>query len=179
MPSPAGPPVILGIDPGPTHSGYAYIDARTRRPQIAGITENYRLLELIQVNPDWFPHQPVHAAIEMVASYGMPVGTEVFDTCVWIGRYQQALHHAHPRLPVNLVRRNTVKLHHCHSATAGDANITQALRDRFAKGQPNYGKGTKAAPGWFHGFKGDTWQAYALAVYIADQLHPEGRTRTA
>ena len=39
---------------------------------------------------------------------------------------------------------------------------------RFAHGQPNHGKGTKAQPGWFYGFHADIWQAYALAVYAAD-----------
>lgn len=32
----------------------------------------------------------------------------------------------------------------------------------------NRGKGTKTAPGWFHGFAADVWQAYALGVYAID-----------
>ena len=62
-------------------------------------------------------------------------------------------------------------------AKAKDSNIRQALVDRFAPGQPNYGKGTKAQPGWFYGFNADIWQAYALAVYAADTQHNgEGET---
>jgi hypothetical protein len=67
-----------------------------------------------------------------------------------------------------------VKLHHCHSRKAKDSNVTRALADRFAYGQPNYGKGTNASPGWFHGFHRDVWQAYALAVYLADELTGRG-----
>ena len=110
-----------------------------------------------------------HAAIEMVASYGMAVGAEVFDTCVWIGRFHEAIFGgARPHLPA---RGQAPPLRH---AKAKDANITQALVDRFAPGQPNRGKGTKAAPGFFYGFAADMWQAYALAVLVADRLH-DGR----
>jgi hypothetical protein len=86
---------------------------------------------------------------------------------VWIGRFAE-------RSPVTpeLVYRRDVKLHHCHSAKAKDANITQALIDRFAPGVPNKGKGTKAEPGWFYGFRADIWQSYALAVYVADTKAP-------
>jgi hypothetical protein len=107
----------------------------------------------------------------MVASYGMAVGKEVFETCVWIGRYAQLADVYATTIPCDLVYRRDVKLHHCGTTKAKDSNITQALIDRFAPGQPNRGKGTKAAPGWFHGFAADMWQAHALAVLTADRLH--------
>ena len=107
----------------------------------------------------------------MVASYGMAVGKDVFETCVWIGRFAEACGRDSDGEASQLVYRQPVKLHHCHSAKAKDSNIRQALVDRFAPGQPNYGKGTKAQPGWFHGFNADIWQAYALAVYAADTQH--------
>lgn len=160
---------ILAIDPGNTLSGYALIDPETCRPLRVGKIPNDEVLHLVRhTNYD-------HLAIEMIASYGMSVGKEVFDTCVWIGRFvQQHLEwrDAWPdKEPAahSLVYRRDVKLHHCHSAKAKDANITQALIDRFAYGEPNRGKGTKAAPGWFHGFAADMWQAYALAVLTADK----------
>ena len=107
----------------------------------------------------------------MIASYGMPVGREVFETCVWIGRFVQRLDDG----GIITVRtpRQPVKLHHCHSARATDATIRQALVDRFTPGQPNHGKGTKSSPGFFHEFRADIWQAMALAVYTADHLREE------
>jgi hypothetical protein len=99
----------------------------------------------------------------------MPAGKTVFDTCVWIGRFSEAHAQVTGALP-DLILRPTVKAHICGSAKAKDPNIIQALVDRFAPGQPNKGKGTKAAPGWFYGFAADVWQAYALAVYVADTM---------
>jgi hypothetical protein len=165
---------VLAIDPGPTESAYALIDAATRRPmdvnKVPNLTLRDKLINERSMTED-------HAvAIEMIASYGMSVGHEVFETCVWIGRFYEA---CGARINVGgitgiteamLVFRKDVKMHHCHSAAAKDSNITQALRDRFAHGQTNYGKGTKAEPGWFHGFSADMWQAYALAVLVADRL---------
>jgi len=158
---------ILAIDPGPTQSGWSLIDVRTRRSIAQGIDYNFDILDWCN-DADTFTDVD-DVAVEMVASYGMAVGAEVFDTCVWIGRFCEALRHKVGQEP-RLVKRNPVKLHHCHNSAAKDTNIVQALVDRFAPGQPNKGKGTKAEPGWFYGFAGDIWQAYALAVYAADHL---------
>lgn len=157
---------LLAIDPGNTESGWVVIDRDTRRPIDYAKTENKELLRAIRAGNF---HDCTHVAIEMIASYGMAVGAEVFDTCVWIGRFDEALADT---ATLELIKRHPVKLHHCHSSKATDSNITQALVDRFAYGQTNHGKGTKAAPGWFYGFAKDVWQAYALAVYAADQLDP-------
>ena len=154
---------LLAIDPGNDMSGWCVIDVPSRRPLAFGKTNNADLrVQLGGLDVD-------RAVIEMIASYGMPVGAEVFVTCIWIGRFSEALLRRWGRLP-DLVTRQAIKLHHCHSNKANDATIRQALVDRFAYGQPNHGKGTKAAPGWFHGFAADVWQSYALAVYCADTM---------
>ena len=58
-----------------------------------------------------------------------------------------------------MIYRLDEKLNLCQDSRAKDANIRQALIDRFASGTPNGGKGTKKAPGWFYGFSDDVWQA--------------------
>lgn len=162
----SGAPRILAIDPGSRESGWVIIDSETRKPLHKGKTDNAFLLPTLRYDP--VVRGCDVAVIEMVASYGMAVGADVFETCVWIGRFYEALTMSLPSAEVELVFRRDVKLHHCQSARAKDANVVQALVDRFAPGEPNRGKGTKAAPGWFHGFAKDVWQAYALAVYVAD-----------
>ena len=157
---------ILAIDPGSTQSAWVVIDATTCRPLGFAKEPNEALLDKLWRSSDYD-----EAAVEMVASYGMAVGADVFETCVWIGRYIEAIRggdweYGEPQL----VTRHPVKLHHCGSVAAKDSTIRQALVDRFAPGERNHGKGTKAEPGWFHGFAADCWQAYALAVYLADTL---------
>ncbi|MCR6649745.1 MAG: hypothetical protein NVV70_17000 [Cellulomonas sp.] len=155
---------ILAIDPGNRESGWVVLDGATHRPLEFGKTPNTQLLADVHARAVRFDV----AVVEMVASYGMAVGAEVFETCVWIGRFVEAI--AAQGVVAELVKRQPVKLHHCHSPRANDSNVRQALVDRFAYGERNFGKGTKAAPGWFFGFGADVWQAYALGVYAADRI---------
>lgn len=157
--------MVIAVDPGNVESAYVRIDS-SLRPVEFGKAKNLDVAEWL--NADATNYRDVAYAIEMVASYGMAVGADVFETCVWIGRFAETVDRwGHE---TNLIYRRDVKLHFCGTPRAKDPNVTQALIDRFASGQPNRGKGTKRAPGWFYGFSADVWQAYALGVYVADRL---------
>ena len=153
---------VLAIDPGNVESAYAMIDVETCRPVAFDKIPNHDLRAILCGEDAWLDADL--GAVEMIRSYGMAVGAEVFETCVWIGRFIEASGCA-----LAPIYRGDVKLHHCRSSRAKDTNVRQALVDRFAPGQPNHGKGTKADPGWFHGFHSDVWAAYALAVLVADR----------
>jgi len=144
--------MILAIDPGDVESAYIFIDNDYTIESFDKVS-NETLLETI--TEEAFIDKIV---IEMISSYGMPVGKEVFNTCVWIGKFMQA-----STCPVEQIYRKDVKLHLCNSAKAKDSNVIQALKDRFGD------KGTVKAKGYFYGFKADVWQAHALAVTYIDK----------
>ena len=164
---------ILAIDPGTVDSGYVLANAHTLRPIQFGKVNNYDMLDIITDLFEEHKTKEFEVAIEMVASYGMPVGKEVFETVWWLGRFYQKIADYRVLRP-NLVKRmqriyrQEEKLNLCHSPKANDATIRQALVDRFAYGEPNYGKGTKRCPGWFYGFSRDCWAAYAVLVTYHD-----------
>jgi hypothetical protein len=147
--------VILAIDPGTTHSGWCVLGGIGPRPMASGVYENGELLAVLREN-----RNPV--AIEMIASYGMAVGKEVFETCVWIGRFVQV---AGPER-VRLVYRKDVKMHLCGSPRAKDANIRQALIDKW--GGKAEAIGTVKKPGPLYGVKSHAWAALAVAVTAAE-----------
>ena len=146
--------MILAIDPGPEQSAFVILrDDGT--PENADILPNDVLLHRItRINAD-------HLAIEMVASYGMAVGREVFETCVWIGRFIQAWEKDYTQ-----VYRKDVKLHLCQNMRARDANIRQALIDKFGGKDKAIGK--KANPGPLYQFRADMWAALAVAIVWAE-----------
>lgn len=159
---------LLAIDPGPVESAYVVIDTDDCQPLSFDKLPNEKLRTLICTGHESVESDKV--VVEMIASYGMSVGAEVFETCVWIGKFSEAVRASwFPWSEPELIKRLPVKTHHCHSAKATDANIKTALVDRFAKGARNHGKGTNAEPGFFYGFRADVWAAFALAVYAADQ----------
>lgn len=147
---------IFAIDPGDVESGYAVI----RMP-------DFELLEFGKVSNDCLLTE-VHYktknadiyAIEMIDSYGMPVGKTVFETCVWIGRFVQM---ARPKQHTFIYRKE-VKLCLCGNLKAKDSNIRQALINRYAKHDFKSGKGIKKNPDTFYGVSKDVWQAIAVGV---------------
>lgn len=151
---------ILAIDPGPTECGWVLWDAARQRIVRSEITDTQSMPAIV------CNYTTSVIAIEMIASYGMPVGAEVFLTCVWIGRLMQA---AQDPDAVRLVTRQQVKLAVCKSPRAKDANIRQALLDRIGP------QGTKKAPGPTYGVKSHAWAALAVAVTVGDELMAQRR----
>lgn len=155
---------IMAIDPGTEESGWCLLQNGSVLQ--SGVMPNHQMLIVVA---GWNGYSEDQLAIEMVASYGMAVGREVFETCVWIGRFQQVW-----RAPasVRLVYRRDVKLHLCGDTKAKDANIRQALIDLIGP------QGTKKAPGPTYGVKSHAWAALGLAVTVAG-ITPESIRRGA
>ena len=148
--------MILGIDPGPVDSAYSVLD-KNLKPVEFGIMNNDKMLDIINsINAKGNPDK-IDLAIEMVASYGMPVGKEVFETVFWIGRFWERFYGKKTK-----VYRKEVKMNLCHSMKAKDGNVRQALIDRFGP------VGVKANKGWFYGVSKDVWSAIAVGTTYHD-----------
>lgn len=151
--------MILAIDPGNIESAYCLIDTDTYKPLEFGKIENNELLNRISV------FKGIDCiVVEKVASYGMPVGKEVFDTCEWYGRFIQKYCDCNDTFKIEYIYRKEEKINLCGSMKAKDSNIRQSLIDRFGQ------VGTKKEPGWFYGFKADIWSAYAVGITYLDKI---------
>lgn len=162
---------IIAIDPGTTHSAIVSMlyDPSADKP-----------IELLLVNAEadnWEIRKALYeirarctmakesritetgvrvvVILEMIASYGMAVGRETFDTVRWIGRFEETLA---GHVDYHLMYRARVKMALCGQMKAKDAEIAQRLRDML--GEP----GVKKSPGVTYGVSKHAWQALALAV---------------
>jgi Holliday junction resolvasome RuvABC endonuclease subunit len=150
----------MGIDPGPSETAWVIWETNGFRVQLHGKTPNQDLGSYF-----FALHHPDLVAIEMIQSFGMAVGAEVFETCVWIGRLMERAAAAHVA-DVRRVFRLAVKMHLCHNSRAKDGNIRQALIDRL--GAP----GTKKNQGPTYGIAGDVWSALAVAITAMETPAP-------
>lgn len=154
---------ILAIDPGTTQSGWVNYCGGDLFG--CGVMPNVELLRHIRED-DWADV----VAIEMVASYGMPVGAEVFRTVWWTGRFADAWAQKTGNLPMEIFRKD-VKLHLCGTPRAKDANIRQAVIDLYG-GSKEVAVGRKATPGPLYGVTSHAWPALAVAITATAQLQP-------
>ena len=148
---------VYGVDPGPQDTGWVIWNSKAVLE--CGITPNSQFLERLRDSKASIPMY-----VEMIASYGMPVGKETFETCLWIGRYVEDW--SILGFPWQLCYRLQIRTHHCRDARAGDANVNTALRDKYG------GKGTKKNPGPFYSVKSHMWSALAVATYALESHLP-------
>jgi hypothetical protein len=191
---------LLAIDPGFTQSAFVVYDGH--KPLLFGKWANATLLRELQVGT---AIRATHCAIELIGHYGtgMAVGAEVFWTCIWTGRLMQVWwdRQGGDKFGINqadLIKRPTVKAHVCGAAKASDANVRQALIDRWGgesvalggkkckrcKGKGYMGNrrmpcgtfscgchgGLETPPGPLKEMTADCWQALALGVYWFDAM---------
>lgn len=154
---------LLAIDPGTTESAWVVWDgdkiiAFDKRP-------NDEVVRMIRQHGPIAGMWVAHCCIEMVASFGMAVGQEVFETVYWIGRFAEAFGDE----DVTRLTRNIIKNHLCHSSRAKDANIRQAIIDRLGP------VGKKKTPGPCFGISGDEWSALAVAITFWDKYVTGGQ----
>lgn len=164
--------IILAIDPGPKESafvimsknkiyGFVKIENRKIYSAIKNILWEYRSIEIDKM------------VIEMIASYGMPVGKSVFETCVWIGRFICRME-GNSKVNYEFITRQAVKMHYCHTLRGvKDANVNRVLIDKYASNDSNHGKGNKKSPGFFYGFQGDIFAAFAVGALYFEETDQE------
>jgi hypothetical protein len=155
-PRPAGPAdvrTILAIDPGPTMS--AYVALWPGRPLVTAKLPN---AEVLAIAADWRGDITV---IEWITVASI-AGAEIYQTCRWVGRFEQV-----STVPVVLLPRADVLAHFFgkRNVKSADALIRRTMLDRYGG---DGAKGTKKAPGPLYGFAADCWAALAVAVAYAE-----------
>lgn len=153
---------LLAIDPGPVESAWAILSCGLNGglPAVLTFGKKPNDLEVRYLVGEWSKVANMRCIVETVASYGMPVGASIFETCRWEGRFREVWGR-----PVHRIARKDVKLQLCGSARAKDPNVRQALIDLYG-GVEGKAKaiGLKAFPGPLYGVATDVWAALAVGV---------------
>jgi len=154
---------IIAIDPGTVKSGYVILNGK--HVVSGAVMPNKELRSyLMTVCCDLD-----RCVIEMIASQGMAVGIETFETCVWIGRFMEVFGDAR----CDRIYRRDVKLYLCGSSRAKDPNVWQAVLDRYGATKA-LAVGKKKSPGPLFGVTSHQRQALAVGVCWLEGLRSEG-----
>ena len=154
---PAEVRAILAIDPGPTKSAYViFTDG------LPTATEKLPNEEVLAIARHW---RGSATAIEWITVASI-AGAEIYQTCRWVGRFEQA-----SDVPVVLLPRADVLQHFFgkRNVKGADALIRRTMLDRYGG---DGAKGVKAHPGPLYGFHADCWSALAVAIAHAEGAKP-------
>lgn len=163
--------LVTGIDPGPSQSAWVTLDGKDVVEH--GYMDSDKLADSMSCGK--FRDQVV--ACEMVASYGMPVGEDTFETVYWIGRFASCCLFGGARNFYRLYRKQdrefpSILMHMCKTNRAKDSNVRQAIIDLYdpVGGGKTPQVGTSKARGPLYGISKHNWQAMAVAITCRDNL---------
>lgn len=152
---------IVGIDPGTFKSGYVLCEPRCARVvECEAAISNAMLLDRLDAVKR--EHPGAWLAIEWVQSYGRPVGMETFETCRWVGRFEERWANG----KVRLLKPRDIKTYLCGTAAAKDADRRKALIELYGETR-RIAVGTKNARGPLYGVSSHAWSALSAAVALS------------
>jgi len=152
---------LLAIDPGTYDSAYCLYDLVSKKPVKCDIINNNIMLKKIK-NRELLKNVKA-VAIEMIASYGMPVGQTTFQTVLYIGMFVQAIRDHNGSISVDKIFRKDESLVLCNTPRGNDASIRRVIIDRYGPSK-KVAIGNKKNPGILYGIVRDMWAALAVAI---------------
>jgi len=168
--------IIVGIDPGSSDSGVVGYNSKNNSIEFSAHMSNNELIENLRGNFTIKKNKWDLVAIEDIECMMLKVGKTTFDTCKWIGRFQEA-YRTFSGKEALLISRGDEKIVICGCKTfvnpetgsrCGilDKHIRLSLIEMF----PETGGGripqigTKKQPGPLYGMSNHTWSALSVAI---------------
>lgn len=168
--------IILGIDPGNEKSGIVVYNSTKIKIEFLAHMDNDEVIENLRGNFTIEKNKWDLVAIEDIECMGFRVGKTTFDTCKWIGRFQEAWK-TFSKKEARLISRGDEKIVICGCKTfvnpdtgsrCGilDKHIRLSLIEMF----PETGGGripqigTKNKSGPLYGMSNHTWSALSVAI---------------
>jgi len=150
--------IIFAVDPGSTSSGVVIVNSRTFEILDSMKIENNLGIISIEVEKYYYKPTPGQFVIEGLTSYGKKVGSEVFDTIEFSGRFQERMEIKYTNWGMNKINRKAVLGHldDLYGARSNDARIRMLLIERFGKEFTSK-------------LKSDCWASFAVAVTFIDR----------
>jgi len=148
---------VLAIDPDPCGGTWVHLDG-------TGVVREHHRREEIDALCDLARFGHCVVAVELMQSYGMPVGLSIFESCYRIGELMRAC--KGNGVTFWPTTRKQVVSTLCGKANAKDKNVRAALLDLYPAtgGGKTPQIGTKAQPGPLYGLAADEWSALAIGL---------------
>ena len=157
---------IAGIDAGTEQSALVVYDTNIQNPVFVDFADNSRIAGILRCG-----RIAEVVALEWVSFYGKEIhaGSETFQTCRWVGRFQEAWCDKRGEDSAFLITRREVRQELCGTTKAGDAEVRAILIDRF--GGKEQAIGTKKQPGPLYTLRSTHLRsALAVALVHADRI---------